>query len=300
MIDLLDGVASDEASDVAIHVPMKHGFHIPSKATSAPLYLDIETIPDFSRESTFGFDPIPDLPPETSLADLLSGDQFVSQSIDAMKQSIAGKNPPACWVEEVREAEGRTGKKVRDGVMKLLSELEGQKNANVEARQAQLKTMSLTPEYLKIVAIGLAVGGDEIQTALAETDDDEAEMLDSLWRLIAKVNGPIIGFNVLGFDLPAIFVRSCLLHVTPTRRLDMRPWGKDVIDVMEARFPRGNRAKPMKELSRLYGIENETEGVDGSQVLRLWNEDREQLRAYLKSDIHQTRRLHLLWSGFFC
>lgn len=262
-----------------------------------PVYFDIETVPDFSREHLFGFDPLPEAKPVVAYGDLMTPEEFVSQTIKEMEQCGEQISPPGEWLDDVIAAERATGKKYRDGVGKLVAKLRESHAAVDQAKAERCKAMSVTPEMLRIVAIGFAVGDDDVW---ARCTDDESWLLGEFWSAV-KDMGPVVGFNVLGFDLPAVFSRSILLGVTPTRRFDTRPWGGDVCDLMYERFPK-SKATGLKRLASLYGVEVPEDDCDGSQVLGLWqagDEGREKIQRYVTSDVEITRTLHRMWSGFF-
>lgn len=269
----------------------------PSRAQ--PIFIDIETIPDFSREHLFGFDPLPSEIPEDDPAHLLDPEELLSASIDAIKEALQGRNPPQEWIEKCLVCE-RKGKK-RKGVIEHLCGLIAAKGGTQQEILRRQKIMSTTPEMLRIVAIGIAVGDEPPRTFLSHevTKLSEVDLLRQFWTEVSKNPGPVVGFNVINFDLAAILVRSVLLGVRVSRRFDLTPWKYDVIDLMVRRFGRG-KAMPMKQLARLYGINNGAEGVDGSQVLDLWLNDPEGLCQYLASDIMITRELFRRWEGAFC
>jgi predicted PolB exonuclease-like 3'-5' exonuclease len=148
--------------------------------------------------------------------------------------------------------------------------------------------------------IGWAIGDDEPGASIPSlNDDDERRVLGGFWQH-AKHLSPLIGFNILDFDLRVILVRSALLGVRPTRLFDTRPWGKDIVDLMKLRFPTG-KAMGLKKLARLYGFpEGPVDDVDGSQVSELMHTNPEKLAEYCKSDIVKIRQLYKFYCGYFC
>jgi hypothetical protein len=61
----------------------------------------------------------------------------------------------------------------------------------------------------------------------------EQEALKLIWNILDdQAFSPIVGYNILGFDLPVIFARSILLGAEATRAIDMRKYGN----------PDGNRS----------------------------------------------------------
>jgi predicted PolB exonuclease-like 3'-5' exonuclease len=190
--------------------------------------------------------------------------------------------------------------------MKLVVSSSGRGDQHAEAAAERCKLLSTTPEYCRIAAFGFACGVDEPQAmVVGEGGYCEVDVLTAFWQLAMDSKNPLIGFNCLGFDLPVIYVRSMLLGVQPTRQLDMKPWGKDVIDLYMCRFGgRGNTSKDrpgkLKDLARVLDIEVPAGDTDGGDVARLMRDDPVKVAEYVKSDIAVTRALHWMYRGFFC
>lgn len=257
----------------------------PSK--HAYLYLDLETVPDYSRQAQFD---LPALPPYKT-EDLLSAKEFCSQSLKEIEQSLSEFIPPAWWLENV-EAEEAASAKPRKGLFEAVAKI----RSLIDDRR---KLLSVTPEYCRIVAAGWSVSGDEISARVIGKDrEDEIRFLEEFWEWAKSVR-TIVGFNCLHFDLPVILIRSALLGVTPSRRINLSPYrNTDVCDLMTLRWP---KSKPMglKPLAKALGIEIPADDVDGSMVEDLYNREPERLKEYVKSDVEITRKVHQVLSGYF-
>lgn len=254
----------------------------PSK--HAYLYLDLETVPDYSRLAQFD---IPALPPMATA--LLTPVQFCSQTLGEVKEWFENHSAPEKWLSEIEEHE-RNQKKPRVGLFEAI-----QKSRDAVAVRSKL--LSVTPEYCRIVAAAWATGSGKVHSTVFD-QHAEAAYLETLWREIANVR-TIIGYNILNFDLPVILTRSALLGVTPSRRINLSPYrNTDVCDLMVARWPKGG-AMGLKKLARALGIEIPADDCDGSQVEMLYNTDPEKLKAYVGSDVSVTREVHRLMSGYF-
>lgn len=310
-------IAPSPAVDVAA-LPAPATIPSPTKTTRAatkqPLYVDIETIPDESRAALFELPAIPapvvyldenDCPAPSKM---IEGTQDEIEAIIRKAQS-GGNMLPKIILEAAIDIEMKS-KKPRKGVFSLLTSMVDAITNEASTIQVAVdtnrKTMSVTPEMCRIVAIGFGVGSDPAMslvvgqpTADGRGVNSEIDILNKFWELASRTGGPIVGYNVLGFDLPAIFVRSILLDVKPTKKFDMKPWGADVVDLMKARFPAGP-AKPLKSLAAWMGIPIPAEGVDGSQVAELFAKDPLKLGDYVRSDITITRELHRKFRGTFC
>lgn len=281
----------------------------PIQGGRVPLYFDLETVPDESRIGQFGLEPLPQLREETPLDQCPPVATVIAHTVEATVKLLGELRPPEAWLAEFEAAEKAKetsgGKeKTRKGVLDAIAKVRSETDAVKVAVEERRKLLSVTPEFCRIVAMGTARGQAEIRAAIVgekladDTVVTEADILASFWNA-AEECGPLIGFNVLHFDLPVIFVRSMLLGVKPSRKVDLTPWKGDVVDLMQARYPKGGQRK-LKDLARIYGFDIPAGDCDGSDVDRLWREEPAQLAEYVKSDVHITRRLHASYRGTFC
>lgn len=272
-----------------------------------PVYIDIETIPDESRMELFWLEPLPTVGERTAAADMMPADQLRTGSLEDIRQVLASRRPDdeylaALEAAEKSEANGKKGN--RKGLFEAIDDLRGESAKVAAAVAERQKLMSVTPEFCRVVALGWAVGNDPSESMVfgQPTADGrgtlaEVNLLERFWSLIA-VSGAIVGYNVAGFDLPVLFVRSIILGVDSSRKLDLRPWGSDVCDLMQQRFPKGGQRK-LKDLARIMGIPVPAGDVDGSQVAELFRTDPVKLGEYVRSDVSITRALHQKYRGTF-
>lgn len=255
-----------------------------------PLFFDLETAPD----------PRIELPgDERPEAKAMAGDPF--STVDACKKFLAtyrlDENSLDALVSIEADNRNRAG---------VFAAIEAEKKRQAEQADSDRLTLSIVPEYCRIVAFGVAAGDGLVTAALCGDGDDEGdagemEILRAFWTLV-KLFSPPCGYNIIGFDLPVILVRSALLGVLPTRQFDLKPWSKDVIDIYAKRFPKGSGGRQpgkLKELAPLYGIEVPAGDVDGGDVAELVESDPAKLAEYVASDVEITRELYLKWKGFF-
>lgn len=254
---------------------------------TSPIYLDIETVPDDTRRHLW------DLPEEPAVYPLPSSlIQGTVADVGDFLGEYALALPPA-YLAAIEVAEEQRSRGPRKGVRGAL--------AKAHKAEADLnKTLSLDPERCRIAALGYAVGDGEVQGIAVDEQMPEDELLRLVWNILKrgwKANSPIVGYNVIAFDLPVIMVRSILLGVTPTRSVDLRKYGNpDMVDLMVARFPSGRR-KSLKTLAEQYDIEAPCPDKDGSDVLAMTPAERTE---YVKSDVVVTRALHRRFRGYFC
>lgn len=268
--------------------------------SSRHLYFDIETIPDESRLDLFDLEPIPEQPTRLALAECGPVEDVREHDIPGVKAWLSHNNPCAEFLDSLRAAE-QADKKPRKGVLDAIdSYIESLAKIDSAAADRR-KLLSLTPEYCRVCAIGF--GGDNtapIESYVVGLDGAaEADLLRRFWEIAGSHDvRHLVGFNVLGFDLPVILTRSLLLGVEPTKQLDLSPYRDSVIDLMARRWPKGG-AKPMKTWAKLLGVPVPEEGVDGSQVAELFATDPAALRRYVVSDVVVLRTIHERFAGLF-
>jgi hypothetical protein len=255
--------------------------------SETPIYIDIETVPDDTRRHLWDLPEEPEVYPLPST--LIAG--TVSDVRDFLDEYALALSSD--YLAAIEAAEGERSRGPRKGVRRALA----------KARQAEAdlhKELSLDPERCRIAALGYAVGDDEVQGIAVDERMPEDGLLQTTWNILKtgwRSDSPIVGYNIISFDLPVILARSILLGVTPTRSIDLRKYGNpDVVDLMIARFPSG-RAKPLKTLATQYGIEIPCPDRDGADVLAMTPNERAE---YVKSDVVITRALHRRFRGYFC
>jgi hypothetical protein len=264
-----------------------------------PIYLDLETIPDESREHLFGFGPLPQIRQETGESDMMPASEFITQGLEDIRKSLSHLNPIDTWLGQLSEAEQSSGKKPRKGLTDAIAALKKERLSVENAGRDRIKKMSITPEMCQIAAIGWAIGGGEIESKVVGVGGQtEVGILEHFWAFV-RDSGPVVGFNICGFDLPVIFVRSMLLGVPASRIIDLSPYRNDVVDLMISRFGRG-KATRLKLLAQMYGINVPAGDTDGSHVAELMATNPGLVGEYVRSDVHVTRELHRMYSGMFC
>lgn len=276
-----------------------------SKQTDAPLYFDLETVPDYERLESFGLEPVPEVPPETAEAKCPDPQTVVAGTVAEITGTLRKLVAPEKWLLRLEEAE--TVAKNRDGVFKEIDKCRAVRQTAMDAHDDRRKLLSTTPEYCRIAAISFAIGGADTPTTWVSVQPNGEELLiRDFWARVAGGGGrrPLVGFNILHFDIPVILVRSAILGIPTSRMLDLRPFSREVIDLYLLRFgPRGNtdKNKPgkLKELAKLYGIAVGEEGVDGSQVEELLKTDPQKLGRYCASDVQLVQEFHRRLRGYF-
>jgi 3'-5' exonuclease len=165
--------------------------------------------------------------------------------------------------------------------------------ANIKEQQiAALGKCALDPDLCRIVALGLfwSEGNHDV---LTERDGDEAWMLKQFWDAIGPYPYPrLIGFNVIGFDLPVIVRRSQYLGVK-TKPIQMgRYRHPDVDDLMTIlNFDGTTKTHGLKFYAKRFGITVD-DAVDGKDIAALvaageWDK----VTSHCRSDLFTTAAL---------
>lgn len=303
-LDVLDSLFDDASAAVETleKKPPPQKEKLSSSATDGVqrgryLYFDLETIPDESRLDLFDLPPVPQMPSRRVLAECMPVADLLDGDIPTVKQYLTQANPCEEYLTAVDVAE-RQEKKPRKGVLDAISDYRTSLLTFASAADERRKLLSVTPEYCRIAALGWAIDDGPVHSLVIGEVISEAYIIEHFWRL-ATAGQVLVGFNCLGFDLPVLFIRSMLLDVEPSRRIDTSPFKSDVCDLMARRWPKGG-AKGLKPTAKALGITIPTEDVDGSKVYELLQTDPVKVANYVASDIVITRELHRKYEGFFC
>jgi len=167
----------------------------------------------------------------------------------------------------------------------------------IAAKEAEHETEVMSRAALdatlsEICAIGYMDSEDEI----VECDTrDEVSMLTKFWdkcRYQVNSYGKIIGFNIVGFDLPYLIRRSWIKSVPICEGIKRGRYFNDshVIDLAEIwRLGEKNTFISLDRLSRVLGT-GEKSG-SGKDFAALLSTDREAALKYLANDLELTARL---------
>lgn len=101
-----------------------------------------------------------------------------------------------------------------------------------EKRIELLGRCALDPDLCRVVAVGLWADTEKPEVwSLDEDDDDEEQLIGRAWKAIRQAQA-VIGFNILGFDLPVLIRRSQYLGIAvPSINLDR--YRTPHVDLME-------------------------------------------------------------------
>lgn len=262
------------------------------------LVFDFETIPDFSREHLFDLPPLPPQRKASDDATLPDPTELVGKPIGDIQTLLAGVIPSDEWTHALIDAENSRSKP-RKGVIELADKLVNRKHEYANALALRMKTMSTTPEMLRICSAAWLMNGEIESVVLAkETDEAERDLLDTVWEAFSR-SRMLVGYNIIGFDLPALMIRSALLRVKPAFPIDLGAYSpKGIIDVAVQRFGKRNMMG-LKPWSKMFGVDT---GIDdnGALVLEMWqNGEFERIRQYNESDVIRTAAMFAMLRGYF-
>lgn len=264
-----------------------------------PLYLDLETLPDFDRMYLFDLEPLPKMPEVDGPESLMGAEEFISQAIPEISAWLAKHNPPTDWVAGIRAAE-QASKKPRKGLFDALDD-HAKRIASIASAEAdRVKMLSVNPLYCRICCVSFAVGDSAPVSIYAPDRMMEKHLIEQVWRMLGR-HTPVIGYGLSFFDIPVLLARSMILGVHPTRLLDRRKYGsRDILDLCKSLFE-DQRAFGLGKVCKSLGILSALPDVDGSHVYEMWKAGNVQgIRDYCEDDVKLTQKLHKSLAGYFC
>jgi DNA polymerase elongation subunit (family B) len=169
-------------------------------------------------------------------------------------------------------------------------------------KQAKAKEeMPLDIDFARIRAFSWAMGINSIPTViLADNEEDERVILGRAWTNIGLVTD-IAGWNIRGFDLPILLRRAWALGVEIQRPIDFSRYGSNgVHDFMDIFYHGGNvpgpRARSLKYVSWMYGVDNPLPELNGSMVKDM---DSRTLIEYAANDVILVQKLASRLKGWY-
>jgi len=162
-----------------------------------------------------------------------------------------------------------------------------------EKLASQVDRAALDPDLCRVVALGVLSERDDAPKVWVAREGDtaaEAAMLTRFWQLVG--DRPLVGFNILGFDLPVLLRRSLYLDVPRPRIQIDRFKHPQVIDLMQdLAFGRIEFTRSLDFYSKRFGfgIEDDLTGADIAAAVRAGEWDR--VEAHVTADVRKTAAL---------
>lgn len=174
--------------------------------------------------------------------------------------------------------------------------------ANYVAKESanQVGKCALDPDLCRVVALGAYRSDEDWSVDLAITEDAERDLLLNFWDALGPYPYPkLIGFNVLGFDLPVLIRRSQYLGI-PTKPIALgRFKHPDVDDLMKLLdFDGAIKTHSLKFYARRFGV-LVPDPIDGKDIGALvtageWDKVSSHCKADLFTTAALARRLGVL------
>lgn len=172
--------------------------------------------------------------------------------------------------------------------------------AKTEFDDGLIKKLSVNPMTCQVVSLQIKQPSEnafDTDTHFLETLNDESAMLKQFWYAVMQAE-QIIGHNIIGFDLPVIFMRSMVLGIMPTRKLKLQKYrSSPIFDTM---LLLGNWSQfiSMDDALTRFGLEGKS--GHGSQVFQMWLDGQhESIHNYCRDDVNATERLYNVMRNFY-
>jgi hypothetical protein len=162
----------------------------------------------------------------------------------------------------------------------------------IKAAKVQYKSQALEKAALCATTCRILVSGflDHGQHVLIEGERSEPSILHKTWSMLAAAK-VVVGFNILGFDLPVMFRRSKILGVPiPPDMLHRRGgrifWDERFIDLLEIWRAGTREWIDLGKLARALGVGDKN--GSGGEFAELYATDRAAALEYARNDLNLT------------
>jgi DNA polymerase elongation subunit (family B) len=149
---------------------------------------------------------------------------------------------------------------------------------------------ALTGAFGQLFCIGYALNDEPAEIITGS----ESEQLRKFWDL-ASSNKPLIGHNILQFDIPFLIQRSVILGVKHNFVVP-KPWEKGLVFDTMVEWSSGAWNKGWNSLdvvARALSLPTSKDKLSGSQVNDFFkNGQNEDICSYCKADVELTRKIY--------
>lgn len=176
--------------------------------------------------------------------------------------------------------------------------------------------MGTSPEYCSVVGLNWLISEEDIPHSIwvgEEIDGvavTEKMLLQKYINLFKTKVDPLVGYNILAFDLPVLKWRFAIHGLKfPRDYTNLKPWLEEVIDEMAKLYPSGTTRKSMKELratliadGAISIPEKYTEilTMNGGEVHELYEKkDFATLKLYGELDVISEAAIYRLFKGLW-
>lgn len=142
----------------------------------------------------------------------------------------------------------------------------------------------------------LCIGWICDEEGYAVCGEDEQSTLMQFAAAIGHIKGfyRFVGWNNLDFDLPYIWRKSIKYGIRLLRdAINRDRYRGNFIDLMKVWGTDSHDRRKMSDVAAYLGIEDRSNGIDGSQVYDLYKEGRiEEIKAYCMGDVETVREIY--------
>ncbi|MFQ5766931.1 MAG: ribonuclease H-like domain-containing protein [Acidobacteriota bacterium] len=151
----------------------------------------------------------------------------------------------------------------------------------------------------RVIVIGMH-NPDSGQSRILASDD-ERDLLKEFWELVKPFDLQIT-FNGKLFDFPFLQLRSAILQVKPSVRLDCRRYSRhphlDLRELLTNFY--AQKFGTLDFFCELFGIASPKTALSGSQVAAAYREGRlQEIADYCRADVTATAELYLKTQGYY-
>lgn len=162
---------------------------------------------------------------------------------------------------------------------------------------AWLEKAALRPETSIILAIGYYDRDKGAELKTVDNMHGEKDLLADFWEQVTHRRDkrePLMGWNIFGFDLPTLVLRSRLIGIdVPSGIRKGRYWNPDVFCDLREDWLLGRNPMEVKSsldyVARSFGVGQKN--GDGSKFGELYRTDQVKALAYLRNDILLTKEV---------
>lgn len=206
----------------------------------------------------------------------------------ALPDEVILKNAPEWNEEEARTRVPKNYKK-EEAINGWLEEDRAGYRANL------LEKAALNPETATVAVIGIF----KDDTAKSDSNNsNEGLLIEYVFREMSieiRTAGRVLGWNILGFDLPFLIRRAWILGIKVPHHvynpLMRYPVSEGVVDMMD-RWKGGNWKAPHTSLNNALKAVGLPGKPDGKEFASLWREDRKKALAYNEAELKSQAELY--------
>ena len=159
-------------------------------------------------------------------------------------------------------------------------------------------------EFGKVIVVSLAwmSEGDSPHLRVKTlSDQDERKLLVDLYDILVRIDNTqtlLCGHNIKEFDVPFLCRRMLIQQIPLPNLLDVsskKPWQTPYVDTLEMwKFGDRKHYSKLDLLAHVFDLPTSKDDIDGSQVARVYYQDKdlERIATYCEKDVVLTSHLY--------